>query len=252
MADELTTRVHWENTWAVPPRWRLPSSLAVSTRNIQRVLRPHVRPGMHVLEVGCAPGKILAWVASALGANVAGLDYSERGIDWSRQLFEVLGLQADLRCEDVFETSFAPGTFDVVYSVGVIEHFDDPRRIVRTHVNLLKPGGKAVITVPNYAGIYGRIQHWFDAESLEWHNLEIMSLEPLARLAPDDLARDVRTYRAGKLNPWQITFERRWPRAVARAVCYAGNGIGLLQPFEIGPLAPILVLEMTRGGASGC
>ena len=252
MADELTTRVHWENTWAVPPRWRLPSSLAISTRNIQRVLGPHIAAGARVLEVGCAPGKMLAWLASTRGAYVSGLDYSERGIAWSRQLFDSLGLRADLRCEDVFATSFPEGSFDVVYSVGVIEHFEDPRRIVRVHAALLRPGGTAIITVPNYQGIYGRIQRWFDAESLEWHNLEIMSRDALARLAPRDLVEGVRTYRAGSLNPWQITFERRWPRPLARAVCYAGNAIGLLQPFIIGPLAPILVLEMRRGGAAGC
>jgi 2-polyprenyl-3-methyl-5-hydroxy-6-metoxy-1,4-benzoquinol methylase len=247
MRDELTTRAHWEETWAVPPRWRLPSSLAVSTRNIQRMLRPHLRPGMRVLELGCAPGKMLAWVASKCGAEVSGLDYSKRGIAWSQQLFDALGIRGDLRCEDVFETTFAMGAFDLVYSVGVIEHFEDPRRIVRQHVMLLKPGGTAIISIPNYQGLYGRIQRWFDPENLEIHNLTIMNRAALARLAPEDLTDRVRTYRAGALNPWQITLERRWPRGVARGVSYVANGIGLLQPFEIGALCPILVLEMTRG-----
>jgi 2-polyprenyl-3-methyl-5-hydroxy-6-metoxy-1,4-benzoquinol methylase len=252
MAEELTTRAHWENTWAVPPRWRLPSGLIVSIRNIQRLLRPRVRPGMRVLEIGCAPGKMLAWCASVLGAQVSGLDYSDRGIQWSRQLFAALGIDGDLRCEDLFATTFAKATFDVVYSVGVIEHFEDPRHIVRAHATLLKPGGTALIVIPNYQGVYGRIQRWFDPESLEIHNLTIMNVGALARLAPADLITGMRTYRAGRVNPWQLTLERRWPRAIARGVSLAVNAAALLQPMDIGPLCPVLVLELTRGGAAGC
>ena len=178
-AHELTTRDHWDSAWERPPRWRLPSKLFVSTRNLQRVIAPHVRPGMRYLELGCAPGKMLAWVASDLGARVSGLDYSERGIEWARRLFDTLGLEADLRCEDVWSTTFDRGGFDVVFSAGLIEHFDDPSALVRQHVTLVKPGGRAIITVPNYGGIYGRLQGWFDPDNLALHNLSIMSTEAM-------------------------------------------------------------------------
>jgi 2-polyprenyl-3-methyl-5-hydroxy-6-metoxy-1,4-benzoquinol methylase len=71
---ELTTKGHWDEAWAVPPRWRLPSPLIVGTRNMQRILRPEVRAGMRVLEIGCAPGNILGWVDAARGAEVSGPD----------------------------------------------------------------------------------------------------------------------------------------------------------------------------------
>ena len=201
---------------------------------------------MRVLELGCAPGKILAWVAAGLGAEVSGLDYSERGITWSRTLFKTLGIPADLRCEDVFKTTFSPDSFDVVYSSGLIEHFEDPRGIVRTHVALLKPGGTAVIAIPDYGGVYGRLQRWFDPENLAIHNLHIMDGDALARLVPADLAGAVRTYRAGRLSPWQISFDRRLPSPVARPLNHLLNGLGLLQPLDIPPLCPLLVLEVRR------
>ena len=191
-SDELTTRSHWDAAWAVPPRWRLPSPLSVSTRNMQRILRREVRRGMRVLELGCAPGKILAWTAADLGASVAGLDYSERGIAWSRTLFERLAIPADLRCEDVFQTTFTPGGFDLVYSFGLIEHFEDPRAIVRAHLALVRPGGKTVIAIPDYGGIYGRLQRRLDPANLAIHNLDIMSVDALCQLAPPELSGDVR------------------------------------------------------------
>ena len=252
MGDDLTTRAHWDETWAMPPRWRLPSSLSIATRNMQRLLRPHVRPGMRVVELGCAPGKILAWVAAALGAETSGLDYSPRGIEWSRTLFEKLGIPADLRCEDVFRTTLSPDSYDVVYSSGLIEHFDDPRPIVRAHVKLAKPGGKAVVAIPDYGGIYGRLQRWLDPENLAIHNLGIMNVEALRRLAPEELTGSARVYRAGRVSPWQLSLKRRLPPTLARATAYAANAAGLLQPTDIGPLCPLLVLEITRRVQSPC
>lgn len=247
-----TTRSHWDEAWTAPPRWRLPSPLYVTTRNMQRLLRPHVQPGMRVLELGCAPGKILAWVAAALGAEVSGLDYSERGITWSRTLFGALRIPADLRCEDVFKTSFTAGSFDVVYSAGLIEHFDDPRGIVRTHIELAKPGGKTIIAIPDYSGLYGHLQRWCDPQNLAIHNLEIMSVESLTRLVPDDLSGDVRVYRAGRLSPWQISFDRRLPALLGRAVAHLLNGVGLLQPVDFAPICPLLVLEVARRADPTC
>jgi 2-polyprenyl-3-methyl-5-hydroxy-6-metoxy-1,4-benzoquinol methylase len=250
--DELTTRSHWEEAWARPPRWKLPSPLFVTTRNMQRLLRPAVGPGMRVIELGCAPGKILAWVAAKLGAQVAGLDYSERGIGWAKRLFSALDLPADLRCEDVFRTTFEPASFDVVYSSGLIEHFEDPRAIVRTHVELARPGGRAIIAIPDYGGVYGRIQNWLDPENLALHNLRIMRADALERLAPQDLSGAVRSYRAGRLSPWQLSFDRRLPRPLGPAASYLLNGVGLLQPADIPPLCPLLVLEITRRADSVC
>ncbi len=242
----MTTPEHWDAAWSTPPRLRLPSPLWIGVRDLQRLLRAYVKPGMSVLEVGCAPGKTLAWAARALGARVAGLDYSPRGLEFARALFRHCGVAGDLRCEDVFATTFAPGTFDVVFSVGVIEHFDDPREIVQRHVLLAKPGGVALIAVPNYAGVYGRLQRRFDPGNLAIHNLAIMSPGALKALAPRELVGTVDAYPAGRLSPWLISFEKRWPRSVARGVCFLLNGVGLLQPRDVAPLCPTLVLALRR------
>jgi 2-polyprenyl-3-methyl-5-hydroxy-6-metoxy-1,4-benzoquinol methylase len=251
-ADELTTRSHWDSAWSSPPRWRLPSPLFVATRNMQRLLRPAVHPGMRVLELGCAPGKILAWVAARLGANVAGLDYSEQGMGWARALFDALRIPADLRCEDVFATTFEPGSFDLVYSSGLIEHFDDPRAIVRAHVTLVKPGGRAIIAIPDYGGIYGRLQRWLDPANLALHNVRIMSPEALRGLAPPHLSATTHSYRSGRLSPWQLSLDRRLTRPIGRVTAYVLNGVGVLQPVDIAPLCPLLVLEITRRADSAC
>jgi 2-polyprenyl-3-methyl-5-hydroxy-6-metoxy-1,4-benzoquinol methylase len=251
-SGELTSQDHWETAWVRPPRWRLPSKLVVSTRDLQHIIAPHVRPGMRYLELGCAPGKLLAWVAHALKAEVSGLDYSERGIEWSRRLFQTLGLHADLRCEDVWASTFEPGSFDVVFSSGLIEHFKDPRGIVRVHVSLLKRGGRALIVVPNYGGLYGKLQGWFDPANLELHNLAIMNVDALRRLAPRGLAADVRAYSSGRVSPWLVSLQPKWPRPIALGLCHLINCVGLIQPMSVPVLCPMLVLEIVRGEQPEC
>jgi len=245
-ANELTTVEHWDEIWSDDIRLRLPSPWVIGTRNLQKVIRGHVRPGDRFLEIGCAPGKLLSWVAAELRADVAGLDYSARGLATARRLFSALQLTADFRCEDLRATTFAPASFDVVLSVGVIEHFDDPRAVVQDHLKLVKPGGLALITVPDYRGIYGVIQKYFDAESLLYHNLNIMTCDALAALVPPDGVSRVRTYRAGRFSPWQISISKRWPAPVARGINYLANAAALLQPVDIPALCPMLVLEVTR------
>jgi SAM-dependent methyltransferase len=201
---------------------------------------------MRFLEVGCAPGKTMAWVGRVLGARVAGVDYSPRGLAISRALLGTLGVDADLRCEDIFSTTFEPSSFDVVFSAGVIEHFEDPREIVRSHVRLVRPGGKAILTIPHYGGLYGRLQRHFDPANLALHNLTIMGVHALKGLAPTDLVVRARAYPSGRLSPWLVSFERRWPRLVARSVSYLLNGVALVQPFQIRALCSMLVLECPR------
>lgn len=241
-----TEREFWDANWQGQIRMRLPTGLSSSMRNVMRLLRAEVRPGDRLLEIGCAPGKLLAWDAAILGARVSGLDYSGRGMESARQLFRALELPADLRCEDVFATSFEPGSFDVVCSFGLIEHFDDPTEIVRRHVLLSRPGGVTLIGIPNFGGIYGRLERWLDPEILAIHNLAIMSPAALARLAPPDLAHSVWSRACGRLAPGPLSFERRLPSFLATPLNLALNLVGLCQPFDIPWISPLLALRIVR------
>jgi len=244
--EDKTTHAHWEETWSKPPRMRLPPPWNLSVRNAKRLLRKHVQPGARFLEIGCAPGKMLAWVASALRAQVAGIDASEKGIEHARNLFAALRIPVDLRREDVRSHTRPLATFDVVYSWGLIEHFTDPAPLVRMHLELAKPGGKTVISIPNYSGWWGAPHRWLDPEVLDWHNCSIMSPTALEALAPRDLVVTAHAYQAGRLSLYHVVPTRVVPAPISRLLHALGDCVGLLQPGDVSLLAPMLVLEMTR------
>jgi 2-polyprenyl-3-methyl-5-hydroxy-6-metoxy-1,4-benzoquinol methylase len=138
-----TERAYWEAISQNPIKKRLPSRLTVWVLNVTRLLKRYVRPGNRYLEIGCAPGKMLVWVASVLKTEVASLDYSEPGIAKCRMLFDALGVKVNLNHDDFFNHHLPIASFDVVTSFGVIEHFDDPRLAVHQHLDLVKPNGVA-------------------------------------------------------------------------------------------------------------
>jgi SAM-dependent methyltransferase len=218
--------------------------------NVTHLLKTHVKPGCRYIEIGCAPGKMLAWVASVLKAEAAGLDYSEPGIAKCRALFDALGLKVNLYHDDFFNHHLPPASFDVVTSFGVIEHFDDARPVVQRHLDLVKPGGLALITVPNYSGVYGSLQRWFDAPNLMLHNLDIMNPCALKALADSQDVESVYAYHFGAVSPWLINLDKRCPPFLARMVSLGVNAIGLLQPLSIDALAPMLVLEVRKRPAT--
>jgi 2-polyprenyl-3-methyl-5-hydroxy-6-metoxy-1,4-benzoquinol methylase len=246
-SNELTDVAFWKTFHTSnSQKVSLPSRLSVFNRDFHGLLRKYIQPNAKVLEVGCAPGRQLAWVAKHLQAKVAGLDFVPEGIDIARQLFDSLGMAVDLRCEDIFSSTFTDSQFDVVYSAGFIEHFGDPGPMVRRHVELVKPGGVALITIPNYTGVYKRIQHYFDPGSLKIHNLDIMSCKALAGLAPPDLSGEVTVFPAGRLGSWLISFHKKWPRFWSKFVGGSLHLIGLLQPVSIPLLNSLWVLVIVR------
>lgn len=95
--------------------------------------------------------RILAW-ASRQGARTYGVDISPPIVRQARRAF---GVTADGRpalrnaIGDVRDLPFADASFDAIYSMGTIEHFDETTRAVGEIARVLKPGGRAIIGVPN-------------------------------------------------------------------------------------------------------
>ena len=90
--------------------------------------------------------RILQWVQSQ-GAVVAGIDISGPVIGMARREFGAAPLCA--AGADVRALPFADASFDAVYSMGTIEHFAESDLAARECLRVLKPGGRAIIGVPN-------------------------------------------------------------------------------------------------------
>jgi len=92
--------------------------------------------------------RILQW-ATERGASAFGIDLSPPTVEMARQEFEARGLAIGGTVADVRAVPFADASFDAIYSMGTVEHFDETQEAVNELYRILKPGGRAVIGVPN-------------------------------------------------------------------------------------------------------
>jgi len=117
-----------------------------------------------------------------------GVDYSDVGVACNRELFTRNHLDAGNVLEaDAFSSSFQESyraCFDVVMSLGVIEHFTAAEldSVIDAHVSLVKPGGRLIVTIPNYRGLNYLLKLLFSRQNLGAHNLSIMRLDAFRRI----------------------------------------------------------------------
>jgi len=90
--------------------------------------------------------RILLW-ASQRGARAYGVDISEPTVIQARAAFGSETLRSAV--SDVRDLPFRDDSFDAVYSMGTIEHFAETERAIAEMARVLKPGGRAIIGVPN-------------------------------------------------------------------------------------------------------
>lgn len=99
--------------------------------------------GQRVLEIGCGIGTDGEEFAR-FGADYVGIDYSDQSVELARKRFNVLGLAGEFYNMDASNAAALSslGTFDMVYSFGVIHHFPAINRIIDNVHAVLVPGGE--------------------------------------------------------------------------------------------------------------
>ncbi len=98
--------------------------------------------GKKVLDVGCGGGLLSEGMAQ-LGAQVTGIDLSDKALGVARLHLLESGLQVDYRQIAIEELAAAePGSFDVVTCLEMLEHVPDPASVVRACAQLTKPDGQ--------------------------------------------------------------------------------------------------------------
>lgn len=101
--------------------------------------------GAFVLDAGCGMGRYLRVAAEGNPRLLVGLDLSAAVVAASESTRGLTGVA--LARADLLRPPFRPGTFDHIYSLGVLDHTPDPRAAFLALANLLKPGGRIVVWV---------------------------------------------------------------------------------------------------------
>ncbi len=146
-----------ETELAENARWALtPDVLAVLTPLLSR-------PGVRVLDAGCGTGK---WGFTLAGrfpqARIVGVDFSASAATAEARRLASPGRWPHLRFlrADVRRLPFPDASFDVILSLGVLGHLEEPRPAVQEMARLLAPGGLCFSDVVNRTRLYRWHRSW--------------------------------------------------------------------------------------------
>lgn len=195
----------------------------VDRKRVQRITAAlPIAPESTIVDLGCGVGEVLEQIPQG---QLTGMDFSRESVRKARlQLQDRASiLHGDIEKAD---TVFGQDVFDVVICSEVIEHVLHPEKALSVMRTLLKPGGVAIVTVPNEYLInrvkavlasVGLFQLLFGKNvprrmNEEWH-LHMFTYEELTKLCTD----------AG------FTICRKW-------------GV----PYRIFPLRYVLELKLTK------
>ncbi len=128
-------------------------------RMIDGLIRPHIKAGSRVLEIGCGAGNLLLQ-ATVRGSYPVALDLAMPSLAFVRSRLQkaVSGPDAPQGSACIQAVGdnvpLADASVDCVLLSEVVEHLAAPQLTVREACRVLRPGGRLLITTPNYRSFW--------------------------------------------------------------------------------------------------
>ncbi len=123
-------------------------------RYVGEFIRPF--PGCRILDIGCGPAGMLAYLPPSIGQYV-GFDMNPAYIEAARRRW---GSRGTFYCRKVDAAALPAGdAYDIVLANGIVHHLEDAEalRLFDIAYRALRPGGRLL----TYDNVYIESQHWF-------------------------------------------------------------------------------------------
>ena len=122
----------------------------------------HLKPGelddRSVLEIGCGRGELVRRLVGAMRGprHLVAADFAQSAVQSGRRrTHETHGHRVSWAVGSIQDIPVADATFDTVISCETIEHVVEPMKAMKELHRVLRPGGRLLLTTPNYLGPMG-------------------------------------------------------------------------------------------------
>lgn len=181
------------------------SQIQAHRRYFQRVLqfliRNAKRPVRSLLDIGCALGVLLE-EADKLGISSKGVDISAAAVSYAKK--QHLSVHHDT-CVSWEKRGGHAKQYDVIIALEVIEHEKNPLTMLQSMFRMLRPGGTAVLTTPNFNTLFRTLMgnNWVGYQHRE--HLWFFTPETLTRLLKQAGFSHIRV-RQDFFRPYSLSF----------------------------------------------
>ena len=112
-----------------------------------------LKPGS-ILDLGCNNG-ILSLEYAYWGRRVIGVDLSQKAVDFCNNFLSKHNLENSAYCQRSIEEFKSTEKFDNIFLCEVIEHVENPKKVLKVAEEHLNDNGIIFITTPEWYGPYG-------------------------------------------------------------------------------------------------
>jgi SAM-dependent methyltransferase len=123
---------------------------------VKKSIRKNDMDGCRVLEIGCGRGGFSKFLIENYPAisKLYACDFSDSALAIAKGR---VTNQANViwQKEDIQSLSFPDNSFETIISCETIEHIPDPHQALKELYRVLKPGGRLLLTCPNYFNLFG-------------------------------------------------------------------------------------------------
>lgn len=125
------------------------STTGTITEETNEILKLSNWKSKKILDVGCGTG-FFSYKAAKKGATVLGIDFSVEAIEIAQEKYR----HPHLKYKQM-DVKKIKDKYDVIVSIGTLEHMDNPLTILKLFKKHLNPKGKIIITSPNWTNPRG-------------------------------------------------------------------------------------------------
>ncbi|MCR8558560.1 class I SAM-dependent methyltransferase [Mucilaginibacter sp. BJC16-A38] len=248
MEQNLTDRSFWKAFWEsrkglifyIKPNYVFGDILAklIAEKNIK-----------NAIELGGFPGYYATYLKKYQRLDTTLFDYYIHQ-ELINELLEKNGLKSgDINIIEADLFNYQPEKlYDMVLSFGLIEHFNDTKAIIETHLQFLKPGGVLFITLPNFKSVNGWVQRKFDKENYDKHNINSMDLQLLKDSCKQLGLTEIESYYHGRFTVWleNKSEQNKVAKMIVKTIWWAGKIATRIVPVESKSLSPYIVLKAVK------
>lgn len=225
MDSSLTTQDFWKSYWDSKRDDTIIGENYLFSDLFKKTLS--LKSGNSMIEVGGFPGNYAIFFKKYWHTKSSIVDYviNKKTIS---NILRANGLNdgvIDIYKKDFFNWK-TKKRFDLVLSLGFLEHFNNVEQVIEKHWQLVNPGGEMLITIPNFLGINGLLQFIFDPNNLNIHNLASMNISRLSSAVKFEDVASSDIFYWGGFSVWLEKLQQK--NIIIKLLVYALSGLGII------------------------
>lgn len=246
--NQLTDRNFWLKYWQSKPDliFEVPANYPF-VADLGQLIDTHKVKSL--IEIGGFPGHYSAWAIRKKKIDCTLLDYviHEPIVHELEKANHIPEGAIDLLETDLF--SVKPSRqYDMAFSNGLVEHFQDTADIVGRHAQFLKPGGVLYFTIPNFRSLNGWFQKTFDPANYAKHNISCMDRNHLRKACEEAGLEDIEVRYEGYFMLWLEDAQSKptWLRWLRTAIWLPIKVFFKIFPFNSRAFSPYISVKARK------